>query len=93
MDEERSFALSLLEIKIEDAWVRAWVMCMGVSPPSRHSMLKLFQTFCYNRLKGGDVLALSQEEFETAVFETIPKFVEALVLGEVKSEEKHNGSN
>tara|TARA_R100000458_G_C8145263_1_gene154899 strand:+ start:405 stop:659 length:255 start_codon:yes stop_codon:yes gene_type:complete len=84
MDDERSFALSLVEIKIEDAWVRAWVMCMGVSPPSRHSMLKLFQTFCYNRLKGGDVLALSQEEFETAVFETIPKFVEALASGEVQ---------
>ena len=75
---------SELAIKIEDAWVRAWVMCMGVNPPGRHSMLKLFQTFCYNRLKGGDVSSLSQEEFETAVFETIPKFVEALASGEIQ---------
>ena len=75
---------SELAIKIEDAWVRAWVMCMGVNPPNRHSMLKLFHTFCYNRLKGGDVSSLSQEEFETAVFETIPKFVEALASGEIQ---------
>ena len=93
MDDERSFTSSLLEIKIEDAWVRAWVMCMGVSPPSRHSMLQLFQTFCYNRLKGRDLSSLSNDELDNAVFETIPKFVEALVLGVVKSEEKHNGSN
>jgi hypothetical protein len=73
-----------LAVKIEDAWVRAWVMCMGVSPPSRHSMLKLFQTFCYNRLKGGDISSLSKEELDNAIFETIPKFVEALVLGEVQ---------
>ena len=93
MEDERSFTSSLLEIKIDDAWVRAWVMCMGVSPPSRHRMLDLFITFCYTQLKGRDVSSLSQEEFETVVFETIPKFVEALVLGEVKAEEKHNGSN
>ena len=73
-----------LAIKIEDAWVRAWVMCMGVSPPSRHSMLQLFQTFCYNRLKGGDISSLSQEELDNVVFETIPKFVEALASGEVQ---------
>ena len=73
-----------LAVKIEDAWGRGWVMCMGVSPPGRHSMLKLFQTFCYNKLKGGDVSSLSQEEFETVVFETIPKFVEALASGEVQ---------
>jgi hypothetical protein len=47
-------------------------------------MLDLFITFCYTQLKDGDVSALSQEEFETVVFETIPKFVEALALGEVQ---------
>ena len=73
-----------LAIKIEDAWVRAWVMCMGVSPPGRHSMLQLFQTFCYTRLKGGDISSLSQEELDNVVFETIPKFVEALASGEVQ---------
>jgi|TARA_B100000287_G_C20007001_1_gene532923 hypothetical protein len=73
-----------LAVKIEDAWVRAWVMCMGVNPPSRHRMLDLFITFCYTQLKGGDLSSLSNDELDNAVFETIPKFVEALVLGEIK---------
>ena len=44
----------------------------------------LFQTFCYNKLKGGDVSSLSHEDFETVVFEAIPKFVEALASGEAQ---------
>ena len=93
MEDERSFTSSLLEIKIEDAWVRAWVMCMGVSPPSRHRMLDLFITFCYTQLKGSDVSSFYKEDVQYNYDKMNPKFVEALVLGEVKAEEKHNGSN